>query len=107
MIKHVVLVKVKPGTPQERIDAMVAGYNSMKSVIPELGPSWSMGENVRGDSDYTHVMVAVLDQAALQRYTAHPLHEQVARELGRPIFEKREIVDYEVDPQTEPWRPLM
>jgi ureidoacrylate peracid hydrolase len=107
VIKHVVLVKVKPGTPQERIDAMVAGYNSMKNVIPEL-LSWSMGENVRGDSEYTHVMVAVLeDQAALQRYTSHPLHEQVSRELGRPIFEKREIVDYEVDPQTEPWRPLI
>jgi ureidoacrylate peracid hydrolase len=107
MIKHVVLAKVKPGTSQEQIDAMVAGYNSMKDVIPEL-LSWSMGENVRTDSDYTHVMVAVVeDQAALTRYVSHPLHEQVARELGRPIFETRVIADYEFDPQTEPWRPLV
>jgi ureidoacrylate peracid hydrolase len=107
MIKHVVLAKVKPGTPQERIDAMVAGYNSMKDVIPEL-LSWSMGENVRTDNDYTHVMVAVFeDQAALQRYVDHPLHEYASRELGRPIFESRVIADYEFDPYTEPWRPLV
>ena len=49
MIKHVVLVKVKPGTSQEQIDAMVAGYNSLKDAIPELA-SWSMGPNLRDDS---------------------------------------------------------
>ena len=46
MIKHVVLFNIKPGTSQEKIDAMVAGYNSMKGVIPEL-MSWSMGPNLR------------------------------------------------------------
>lgn len=107
MIKHVVLAKVKPGTPQERIDAMVDGYNSMKAVIPEL-LSWSMGENVRTDSDYTHVMVAMVkDQESLDRYVQHPLHLQAAAELGRPIFESRVIADYEFDPQREAWRPLV
>jgi len=102
MIKHVVLIKVKPGTPRQRIDAMVAGYNSMKGKIPEL-LSWSMGENVRTDGEYTHAMVAVLqDVDSVKRYASHPLHEQVARELGRPIFETRAIADYEFDPESEP-----
>lgn len=105
MIKHVVLVKVKPGTPQERIDAMVAGYNSMKERIPEL-VSWSMGTNLRADGEFTHAMAAVVeDMEQLQRYVDHPLHQQVSAELGRPIFEKRVIGDYEFDPEAEPWEP--
>lgn len=105
MIKHVVLVKVKPGTPQERIDAMVAGYNSMKEEIPEL-VSWSMGVNLRGDGEFTHAMVAVVENLeTLKRYTDHPLHRQVSAELGRPIFEQRMIGDYEFDPEAEWWEP--
>jgi len=105
MIKHVVLVKVKPGTPQDRIDAMVAGYNSMKEKIPEL-VSWSMGVNLRGDGEFTHAMVAVVENLeTLKRYVDHPLHQQVSAELGRPIFEKRVIGDYEFDPEAEWWEP--
>lgn len=105
MIKHVVLVRVKPGTSQEQIDAMAAGYNSMKEEIPEL-VSWSMGPNLRGDSEFTHVMVAVVENPeALKRYVDHPLHQRVAAEFGRPIFEKRVIGDYEFDPEVEPWEP--
>jgi len=70
---------------------MVAGYNSMKDAIPEL-VSWSMGSNLRGDSEFTHSMVAIVeDPEALKRYVDHPLHHQVSAELGRPIFEKRVI----------------
>ena len=105
MIKHVVLAKVKPGTPQEKIDAMVAGYNSMKEVIPEL-VSWSMGPNLRGDGEFTHAMVAVVENMeSLKRYTEHPLHKRVSTELGRPIFETRVIGDFEFDPEAEPWEP--
>ena len=105
MIKHVVLVKVKPGTSQEQIDAMVAGYNSMKDAIPEL-VSWSMGPNLRGDGEFSHAMVAVVENLeTLKRYVDHPLHQRVSAELGRPIFEKRVIADYEFDPEAEPWEP--
>lgn len=105
MIKHVVLAKVKSGTTQEQIDAMAAGYNSMKNTIPEL-VSWSMGPDLRGDGDFTHAMVAVVeDLDSLKRYVDHPLHKQVAAELGRPIFEKRVIADFEFDPEAEAWEP--
>ena len=105
MIKHVVLVKIKPDTAREKIDAMVAGYNSMKNAIPEL-VSWSMGPNLRGDGEYTHAMIAVVeDLEALKRYVEHPLHQKVSTELGRSIFEMRVIGDYEFDPEAEPWEP--
>ena len=93
MIKHVVLFNIKAGTSQKQIDAMVAGYNSMKDVVPEL-LSWSMGPNLRSDGEFAHAMVAVVENMeTLQRYVDHPLHKQVATELGRPIFEKRVIAD--------------
>ena len=56
MIKHVVLFNVKTGTPQKQFDAMVAGYNSMKGVIPEL-MSWSMGPNLRSDGEFSRSRV--------------------------------------------------
>lgn len=105
MIKHVVLAKVKPGISQTQIDAMVAGYNSLKDAVPEL-VSWSMGPNLRGDSEFTHAMVAVVENLeALKRYVEHPLHQKVSAELGRPIFDTRVIGDYEFDPEAEPWEP--
>jgi len=105
MIKHVVLFNVKTGTSQEQFDAMVAGYNSMKGVIPEL-MSWSMGPNLRADGEFAHAMVAVVENMeTLKRYVDHPLHQQVSTKLGRPIFEKRVIADYEFDPEVEPWEP--
>jgi len=105
MIKHVVLFNIKPGTSKEQIDAMVAGYNSMKDVIPEL-VSWSMGPNLRPDGEFAHAMVAVVENMeTLKRYVDHPLHQRVSTELGRPIFEKRVIADYEFDPEAEPWEP--
>jgi ureidoacrylate peracid hydrolase len=105
MIKHVVLFNVKTGTSQEQFDAMVAGYNSMKGVIPEL-MSWSMGPNLRSDGEFAHAMVAVVENMeTLKRYVDHPLHQQVSTKLGRPIFEKRVIADYEFDPEAEPWEP--
>lgn len=84
MIKHVVLFNIKAGTSQKQIDAMVAGYNSMKDVVPEL-LSWSMGPNLRSDGDFAHAMVAVVENMeTLQRYIDHPLHKQVQRSwVGR------------------------
>ena len=86
MIKHVVLFNIKPGTSQEQFDAMVAGYNSMKGVIPEL-MSWSMGPNLRADGEFAHAMVAVVENMeTLKRYVDHPLHQQVSTEAWPPDF---------------------
>jgi hypothetical protein len=46
MIKHVILIKLKPEASPEPIDRMIAGYNSMRESIPDL-LSWSMGPNLR------------------------------------------------------------
>ena len=105
MIKHVVLIKLKPEASPEQINRMIAGYNSMRDAIPDL-LSWSMGPNLRNDGDYEYAMVAIVEDAeSLRRYVDHPLHKEVARELGRPIFETREIADYEFDPEAEMWEP--
>jgi ureidoacrylate peracid hydrolase len=105
MIKHVVLVKLKPDASPGQIDRMLEGYNSMKESIPDL-LSWSMGANLRRDGDYDYAMVAICEDAeALQRYVDHPVHRQVAQEVGRPIFQSREIADYEFDPEEEMWEP--
>ena len=79
MIKHVVLFNIEVGTSQKQIDAMVAGYNSMKDVVPEL-LSWSMVPNLRSNGEFAHAMVAVVgNMETLQPYVDHPLHKQVRR----------------------------
>ena len=61
-----------------------------------------MGPNLRADGEFAHAMVAVVEiTETLQPYVDHPLHKQVATELGRPIFEKRVIADCEFDREAE------
>ena len=106
MIKHVVLVKIKPDTAREKIDAMVAGYNSMKNAIPEL-VSWSMGPNLRGDDEYTRCNGRRRrGPGSLETLCGAPAPpESVNGTRNVPIFEMRVIGDYEFDPEAEPCEP--
>ena len=60
-----------------------------------------MGPNLCADSEFAHAMVAVVETMEILQPYDHPLHKQVATELGRPIFEKRVIADYEFDREAE------
>jgi len=96
MVEHIVLFKVREGTPQEKVDGMLAGINSLKDSI-DVVVSVSTGTNYteRGQG-FTHgVVVRFNDKEGLAAYQPHPAHMKVVEEDIRPIVEDIIAVDYE------------
>lgn len=97
MIEHIVLFKVKDTVPAGATRAMIDGLSGLKARIPGI-VDLSVGTNVSERSKgFTHgLVVRFRDRAALDDYLPHPAHQEVVRELIRPIVEEVVAVDYEV-----------
>ena len=99
MIDHIVLFKVKEGTPPESVSGMLEGLRGLEARVPGI-VALSAGENFSDRSQgFTHgLVVRFQDQAALGAYLPHPAHQEVVQNLIRPIVDDVLAVDYEVAP---------
>ena len=97
MIEHIVLFKVKAGTPAEQVEAMLEGLRSLKTQVPGI-VDLTAGTNLtdRGKG-FTHgLVVRFEDRLALDAYGPHPAHQDVVQRRVRPIVEDLIAVDYEI-----------
>ena len=96
MIEHIVLLKVKAGTPADAVTAMMNGLKGLQSVVPGIA-GLTVGANFSDrNQGYTHgLIVRFQDQAALNGYIPHPAHREVVEKLIRPIVEDVLAVDFE------------
>jgi Stress responsive A/B Barrel Domain len=84
MIRHIVLVRFKPETPEREIQSIFSALHDIKRVIPGVisitsGASQSPEKIERG---YMHGFVAdFTDWDALAAYQAHPDHRSVGARL--------------------------
>lgn len=89
-IRHIVLFRFAPGTPDERIDDLQAGLDALPPAIPQIR-RYEHGRNLGvtpGTWDYG--LVAEFDSVDDQRtYRDHPVHQQLIRELVEPITTDR------------------
>jgi hypothetical protein len=101
MLKHIVMWKLKekaagmerPALARElkrRLEALVG-------VVPQIR-TFEVGLNVvEGDTQRDVVLLASFDdRAALEGYSRHPAHQEVAVFI-KEIAEERRAVDYEVE----------
>ena len=97
MIEHIVLLKVRAGTPAAAVTAMVEGIASLKAQIPGI-VDLSVGSNTSDrNKGFTHgLVVRFRDKAALEQYLPHPAHQEVVQQRIRPITEDLVVVDYEI-----------
>jgi hypothetical protein len=81
-INHMVLVKFKDDVPRDRVAAHVGALQSLKARVPGV-VALSVGADFSNRADgFTHGLVVTLqDRAALQSYSAHPSHVEVANAL--------------------------
>lgn len=95
MITHVVAFKLQEMS-EEQEGELLAAFNGLMGVVPELR-AFSMGRNVSDrDSTFTHCLVAQLDDmAAVWRYLMHPDHEAAIEHYLKPVMIERNIIDYE------------
>ncbi len=101
MITHIVCWKYKPETsPEQRADH-IARLRALPGIIPNI-ESFNVGSDVLHlERSFDTGLVAVYpDMAALDAYTVHPSHQEVAA-LGREIAEKVVSVDFESDGRSE------
>ena len=97
MLTHIVIWKYKAEVSEERRREHVARLRALEPVIPEI-QSFAVGADVlRLPRSYDTGLVAVFrDRAALDAYTVHPEHVEVA-DFGRGISAHVASVDFEDD----------
>ncbi|OQY59085.1 MAG: stress responsive alpha-beta barrel domain-containing protein [Desulfobacteraceae bacterium 4572_88] len=94
MIKHVVLMKFKPGASEARFADMEEGLKSLPGVISEI-KSYEFGlDVVRGERSYDFALIAEFENlGSLKGYQEHPDHLAVV-EIIREICENMVAVDF-------------
>jgi len=82
--RHIVLVKVKAGTPEADVTRALDALGALKGVIPGL-VSFSAGPNTSPEGrtqGFTHGFVMdFADAAARDAYLPHPKHQEAAAGL--------------------------
>lgn len=96
-VHHVVLVKFKNGTNDERIAEIDAALRGMQGHIPGLehisGGVYSSPEGLNDGHTHGYIM-KFTDAAARDRYLPHPEHERV-KQFVLPHVEKVVVFDFE------------
>jgi hypothetical protein len=94
MLTHIVCWKYKTETTEEQIADHIARLRALPGVIPNM-VSFSVGRDILNlERSFDTGLVAVYpDRAALDLYTDHPQHQEVAA-LGKQIAERVVSVDF-------------
>jgi hypothetical protein len=94
MLKHLVLMKFKPGAVEDDISEMEKGLASLPGEIPEI-IGWSFGRDLRPDKIFDFALVSdFADFETLGRYRVHPKHVVVLQKV-RALCEIIQAVDFE------------
>ena len=94
MLTHIVCWKYKPETTLEQRAEHIAKLKNLPEVIPDI-LSFNVGADVlRLERSFDTGLVATYPNLeALNAYTVHPTHQEVAA-LGKQIAEKVVSVDF-------------
>ncbi|MFB3924877.1 MAG: Dabb family protein [Syntrophales bacterium] len=94
MLKHIVLMKFKPGIAEEDIKDMEKSLKNLPRAIPEI-KGYEFGRDLRPERAYDFALVSVFDDfAALNRYRPHPDHLLVLNKV-KNICDVIQAVDFE------------
>lgn len=94
MLKHIVLMKFKPGTTEDQIRDLEKGLGGLPAVIPEI-KEFTFGRDLRPEKIYDFALVSsFVDFAALGRYRPHPDHMVVLNKV-KAICESIHAADFE------------
>jgi len=94
MLTHIVCWKYKVETTAEEREQHVARLRALPEVIPDI-VSFNVGSDILHlERSFDTGLVAVYpDRAALDLYTDHPAHQEVAA-MGKRIAERVVSVDF-------------
>ncbi len=95
MLRHVVLMRWKPGTTAIEKQAIREGLAALPAAIPEIR-SYQFGDDAAiVEGNYQFAIVADFENASdFQTYAAHDAHRKLIAERIRPILQDRAAVQY-------------
>src|SRR5258705_4943138 len=90
MFIHMFAFRLKPGVTDTQQDRMLREIGELKNRIPLVLESY-VGKNVspRGQGFVIGGVMKFADQAALESYNSHPVHQALLKLLGTPIHANR------------------
>ena len=91
MLIHMFAFRVKPGVTEAQKERMLREIGELKRHIPQVLES-HVGKNVspRGQGYIIGGVMKFADQAALEAYNAHPVHQDLLKWL-LPLIEPIEV----------------
>jgi hypothetical protein len=97
MLRHVVLIRLRPdATPADR-DAIVEGLRSLPAQIPEI-QAYEVGTDagLRPGNPEVGLVALFADEAAWRTYLEHPAHVAVVSTHIAPVSTERISVQFTV-----------
>jgi hypothetical protein len=95
MIRHAVLLVMKPNTPPEKTAEMVDEIRGMPNGIPMIR-EWQVGLGSRPGNATVGIIGLFEDLDTFSQYMEHPEHKRVAGKYIVPIMESGTQVQFEV-----------
>jgi len=101
VIQHIVLLKFKPGTTDEQIEA---AFGQAQQLVDDIDgvERITLGRNrAEDDHGYTHALIVKLSDDALAGYLSHPVRRRYIAEALDPIEAERIEIDVPEDAHIE------
>ncbi len=100
MVKHIICWKLKETSSEEEKQKILAGIKAglegLDGKIPGLLSIHVVTEGLLSSSADCMLDSTFADEAALKRYSVHPLHQAAANTFVRPFTQIRLSMDYKV-----------
>jgi hypothetical protein len=94
MLTHIVCWKYKPETTEAQREDHIARLRALPGVVPGIESFEAGADILHLDRSFDTGLVAVFaDREALDAYTVHPDHQEVAA-FGKQIAERAVSVDF-------------
>jgi len=95
VLRHVVLIRWKPGTSDAQKQAVREGLAALPAASPAI-QNYQFGDDaVIVEGNYEFAIVADFDNPSdFQTYAAHDVHQKLIAERIRPILQDRAAVQY-------------
>ena len=95
MIRHVVLIRLRPDVPNDVAGKLIDRLRALPAVIPEIRFYQAGADLVHGANSMDVALIADFDNLdALQRYRVHPAHVAVLEESIKPYLGEIRAVDF-------------
>ena len=98
MLRHVVLLRWKPGTSAAQLEALERAIATLPAQIPEIR-SYRFGADAAltaGNFDFA-IVADFADEAGFRSYASHPAHLRFIAEHTRPLVAERAAVQFRID----------